>query len=60
MNTYTFLRVPVAYTAGQIDPSPYEQAIHDQAARGWDLVQIFVENPAATASEHVLIFRRPA
>ncbi|MBM5823049.1 MAG: DUF4177 domain-containing protein [Cyanobacteria bacterium K_Offshore_surface_m2_011] len=43
-----------------MDPSPYEQAIYDHAALGWDLVQIFAENPAATASEHVLIFRRPA
>jgi hypothetical protein len=32
MNTYTFLRVPVAHSAGQIDPSPYQQAIPDHAA----------------------------
>ncbi|MGN6153272.1 MAG: DUF4177 domain-containing protein [Lysobacteraceae bacterium] len=60
MQTYRFLRSPVTHRAGRIDPTGYEQLVHDQAADGWELVQIFVEQPAATAGEYVLIFRRPA
>lgn len=60
MYAYRFLRSPVVYRNGRIDPAAYEQAIHDQAAEGWELVQIFVEQPAATAGEYALIFRRAA
>ncbi len=58
MSVYRFLRSPVVYRAGRIESAGYEQAIHDLAAEGWELVQIFVEQPAATVSEYVLIFRR--
>jgi Domain of unknown function (DUF4177) len=60
MNRYTFLRVKVAYTNSVVDPSAYETAIHERAAEGWDFVQIFVENPAAVAIEHVIVFKRTA
>ncbi len=58
MSVYRFLRSPVVYRAGRIESAGYEQAIHDQAAEGGELVQILVERPAATVSEYVLIFRR--
>ncbi len=59
MNRYHFMRVAVKYSGGSIDASSYEDAIHAQAAEGWDLVQMFVENPAAVAAEYVLIFKQP-
>lgn len=58
MNNFKFVRVKVVYVAGKIDPETYERAIEENAAAGWDFVQIFVENPAASASEHVIIFKR--
>ncbi len=58
MNRYHFIRVAVKYSGVSVDASSYQDAIHAQAAEGWDLVQIFVENPAAAASEYVLIFKQ--
>ena len=58
MNNFKFLRVKVTYSGGKIDSSAYEQAITEHAATGWDFVQIFVENPAASATEHVIIFKQ--
>jgi hypothetical protein len=60
VHQYEFHRITVAYKSGNIDPALYEQAICERAAEGWELVQIFVENPAAIAGEYVLIFKRPA
>jgi hypothetical protein len=60
MNNYKFLRIKVTYSSGKIDSSSYEQAIAEHAAQGWDFVQIFVENPAMSATDHVLIFKQPS
>ena len=38
MSVYRFLRTPVVYRAGRIESAGYEQAIHDLAAEGWELV----------------------
>lgn len=59
MTNFKFLRVKVTYNGGTVDSSAYEKVVLEHAAQGWDLVQIFVENPAACANEHVLIFKQP-
>ena len=59
MTNFKFLRVKVKYNGGTIDSSAYENVVLEHAAQGWDLVQIFVENPAASVTEHVLIFKQP-
>ena len=59
MVEYLFVRVPVQYERGALSSAAYEREVHAHAERGWRLVQIFVENPAAAVTEHVLIFERP-
>ena len=58
MTNVKFVRVKVTYKGTAVDSSDYERAVLEHAAQGWDLVQIFVENPAACATEHVLIFKQ--
>jgi Domain of unknown function (DUF4177) len=60
MFEYAFVRIPVAYKSGSIDPSSYQSAIEERARIGWKFVQIFVEMPAAIPGEYTLIFERPA
>ncbi|WP_425147688.1 DUF4177 domain-containing protein [Deinococcus sp.] len=59
MYEYRFVRVPVMYKSVQIDAGGYQEAVRQHAERGWRLVQVLVENPAAIPTEHVLIFERP-
>ena len=59
MTNFKFVRVKVTYNGVTIDSSAYQNVVLEHAAQGWDLVQIFVENPAACATEHVLIFKQP-
>ncbi|MER3482228.1 MAG: DUF4177 domain-containing protein [Meiothermus sp.] len=59
MYEYKFVRVPVKFTRSNVlDPATYTEAVTEHAAQGWRLVQILVENPAASVSEYVLIFER--
>lgn len=51
---YKFERVRVKSTSGT-----YKETIHARAIEGWRLVQVLIEQPAAMASEYVLILERP-
>jgi hypothetical protein len=59
MNEVQFVRVKVSFAGSKVDTSCYERPILEHTSNGWELVQIFVENPAAVPLEYVLIFRRP-
>lgn len=58
MSEYVFQRVKAIYSNGKIDPSAYEKAIADSTVQGLEFIQIFVENPAASVIDYVLIFKR--
>ena len=57
MFTYTLVRVAASIGSPPGTVAPYEAALHDHASKGHELVQIFVENPAAVPREYVLIFK---
>jgi len=60
MFEYTFVSAPVVYERNMIAASSYERVIHEHAAQGWRLVQVFVPLPAAVPTEYIIIFERPA
>lgn len=56
---YEFVRSDVVWKRGVVvDAEGYQSIVRERAADGWRLVQILVENPAASVSEYVLIFER--
>jgi hypothetical protein len=58
MDALKFVRVKVSFKKSAVDPACYEKPIQEHAKEGSELIQIFVENPAAVPSEYVLIFKR--
>lgn len=55
MFEYDFVTQPTTWGM-----SEYHEVVHERSRQGWRLVQVLVEQPAAIASEYVLIFERPA
>lgn len=60
MLEYEFVRHDVAWRRGVVDAEAYQSVVHERAANGWRLVQILVENPAASVGQYVMIFERSA
>lgn len=60
MPQYEFVRHDVVWKGASVDPRSYQAVVHQRAKEGWRLVQILVENPAASVSHYVLIFERLA
>jgi hypothetical protein len=56
---YCFERVPAIRNPRRNLSALGEARVHSLAAEDWRQVQIFVEQPAAIASEYVLVMERP-
>ena len=60
MYEYAFVRCPIRFEKGSaVETDGYRRVIEDQARRGWRLVQVLIQVPAAVPSEYELIFERP-
>ncbi len=61
--TYKFLHLPIN-PAAPLSKHPkhpnYQEVIATHAALGWRFIQLLTENPAACATEYVLVFEQPA
>ena len=60
MYEYEFVRCPIQFARGHgVQTQSYRSVIEEYARKGWRLVQVLVQVPAAVPSEYELIFERP-
>lgn len=59
MYEYKFVRLEFGGTLSQHIKGDYQQIIHDHAAQGWRLVQIFAPQIGSRVLYHEIIFERP-